>query len=97
MQKRMDFLNLGGYQPWRCQGDDEYNRRAEANGRVLVDIEQPRFQYRILPTSLSNNPVYGVNSVYRDIYRKIIAENVATKKWPIPGRIHEADNLVRIL
>lgn len=99
MQKRADFLDLKGYRPWRCQGDDEYNRRAAANGKIYVDIEQPFFRYRIHSSSLSNNSTYGkdADSVYRHIYRKIISENVATEKWPLPERLHVADNLVRIL
>lgn len=88
MMKAHKFLDMNGYQRWRCSGDDEFIRRSTNQGLILYSPEPAYYFYRISQQSLSRNKMFHTNSDFRAIYRNILTIKQTNQDWQNPSKLH---------
>lgn len=71
-QKRI-FSILGGYKPWRCAADTEFNHRLERIASFKKIASNSLFYRRKHPNQLTSNPETNYTSLLRAYYRQEIS------------------------
>lgn len=93
--KKDKFLKVNGFQPWRCNGDDEFTKRFLHYGYSIKFIDEAGYYYRVRDNSLSRDKTTKKGSIIRSSYVKIMEENTNNNSWPNPDRLY-TEKCIRI-
>lgn len=86
------YMELGGFQPWRCAGDTEFRQRA----RKLIHINglPQLFERRQHENQLTKSEKYGFKSDIRKRYAHYIRETRNHKPFKIEMICHELEEIL---
>ena len=77
---KKDFIAVNGYADWRCGADSDLIRRLEMKGLKRIDAKKTTMLRRIHENNITNNELYGNDSIYR---KERYQESLSRKKFKL--------------
>jgi glycosyltransferase involved in cell wall biosynthesis len=74
--KKEIFLNLNGFEPWKCAADAEFIERSKFKNIKELVIKKPLFYRRIHDNNLTKTKDSGMQSELRSTYKNIISKKI---------------------
>jgi glycosyltransferase involved in cell wall biosynthesis len=88
---REAFERMGGYEPWRCAADYEFNVRAERVGLTTKGLPKATFHYRLHPEQLTKAKGTAMGSDLREGYHEQVRTSTRTKIKPVTAYFTHAE------
>ena len=86
MLKRSLFMEMNGYEPWRCHGDTEFVQRLRSFGYEVGVTPRSTMVYVKRPGGLTDHPLTRKGGPLRTLYKKVSAARLSAPARP--DRLH---------